>query len=180
MTQNRVAQTDRAVQLLTVVHVAGGVNFHAGIVYAPHSGGVKILQRQAHGIDHLVAGVAGLILAMAFHALAHRHFRFRHLVFFQGWNVGRRRGRNRTQQHFDHILAALYGRGTNRGRGQHKNAALAQQAEAVGLGQIYPAEPLSQNIGDSVMPGEPLIHERILRRHQVKNVVVFAHHAVEQ
>src|SRR3954453_23998967 len=63
---------------------------------------------------------------------------------------------------------------------QRQNAALSEQALPCFILNRHAPEAAAVNIGYPVMSRQPLIDERIIRRHQIENAAVFPQNTLEQ
>ena len=173
---------DRPIELRAVVKVADRIDRDAIVLDAPHAGDVEVLERQAERIDHLVARRARRILAVLFHALAHRQrlAGVNGLGFFERRHVGRRRRRRRAKQHFHDPLAAQHRRGAIGDRRQQQHAALAEHAAAIRVGDRDAAEVVAEDVGNAVVLGEPLVHEGVIGGEQIGDRPIFTNQAVDE
>ena len=94
-------------------------------------------------------------------------------------HVRRRRRRRRAEQHLQHPLAALHRRGAIGHRREQQDAALRQQA-AARLRQRHAAEAGAGDVGNAVVPREPLVDERVVGGDQIEHAAVLADDAVEE
>ena len=101
-------------------------------------------------------------------------------AFRQRRHVGRRRRRRRVQDVVQNPLAAHDRRGPRRLRRHHQDRALAEQPLARIVGQRHATELASVHVRNAVVPGEPFVDERVVGRHQVEDVAVLAHDALEE
>ena len=85
-------------------------------------------------------------------------------VFFERRNIGRRRGRRGAEYVLHDLLAAHHGRCAVGERSDRENAALAEQPEAIGIGQRDAPETVAFDIGNAVMARQKLIHEGVVGR----------------
>ena len=105
---------------------------------------------------------------MLLHALAHGQYDTIITLFPKPRNIRRRRRRRRAENIFQNPFAAncrggAIGIGRNR-----KNAALPQQAATGLIGQRDLAEMIPLNVRYLVMPRQPFIDERIVRREELE------------
>ena len=113
------------------------------------------MTRLAHGVRpvHLHAFACGE------HAAVQRAFGL--------FEIGdtRRRGRGRrAEQHFHDPLAAQHRRRAVGVGRECQDTAVAQQSPAGIVGIRDPAEVVPRNARDAVMPGQPLVDERVIGR----------------
>ncbi len=162
----RRAQLGDAVELAAVGQRAGRVDRVERLVDDPPlAGRVEVLEREAGRVDHRVAGGAGRVVAVLRHPLAHRRRPGLRPLLRQRRHVRRRIGRRRAEDVVEDPLAANHRRGPDRGRGHRQDAAVAEQAAARAVGrQRDAAEVAALHAGDAVVPREPLVQERVVRR----------------
>ena len=65
-------------------------------------------------------------------------------------------------------------------RRHHQHRALAQQPEAVRIGQRHAAELVAAHVRDAVVRGQPLVDEGVVRGQQIHHAAVLAEHAVDE
>ena len=78
-------------------------------------------------------------------------------------------------------MAALHRRGAIRGRRHEQDAALSEDAASrIVLGERHTAEETAFDVGNPVMPREPLVHECVIRIEQIDDAAVLAQDALEE
>ena len=65
-------------------------------------------------------------------------------------------------------------------RRRHQDAALAEQAPAIRIGQRHAAELIAAHVRNAVVQREPLVDERVVRGQQIEDAAVFAEDAVDE
>ena len=113
-------------------------------------------------------------------ALAHRHRLAALAVFLERRHVRRRRRRRRAEDVLQNPLAAQHRRRAVGIRRDGQDAALAEQAAAVLVGERHAAELAAVDVRDAVVARQPLVDERVVGRQQVEDVAVLAHDALEE
>ena len=151
-----------------------------GLARAPGADGVEVLEREADRIHHLVAAGADRVRPMLRHLLAHRARLLSFLGLLQRRHVGRRRRRRRAEDVVEDPLAAHDRRRPLGVRRDRQNAALPEQPFPRLVGDRHAAEVAAVDVGDPVVPRQPLVDERVVRPQQVEHVPVLAHDAVEE
>ena len=101
------------------------------------------------------------------------------LGFFERRHVRRRRRRRRSEQHFHHPLAALHRRRALGDRRQRQDAAVAEDAAAIGR-QRDAAELRAGDVRDAVMAGHALVRVGVVGGKQIEQAAILAHQAVEE
>src|SRR5262249_62013872 len=101
-------------------------------------------------------------------------------VFFEPFHIGRGRRWRRSHDVFKHECTTKDRSGAIRIRGDHEDAALAEQSKAVRIIQRYTTEPFAPYVRNAVMQSQPLIEERVVRCEQIDGAAVFANHAVHE
>ena len=91
-----------------------------------------------------------------------------------GWYIARRPGRRRAHEILEDPLAAQHRCGTVRVRGDHQQAAFAQQPAARILGHRDTAEVAAVHVRNAVVLGQPLVDERVVGRQQIEDVAILA------
>ena len=132
------------------------------------------------GIHGLVAARAHGVGAMLHHLLAHGERLLSIFVLLEHRNIGRRRRHRHPQDIFQNPLAADHRRRSLGVRGQRQDAALSQQSAAEIVVQSDAAELASVNPGDSVMPRQPFVEERIVRRQKIQHAAILVEDALEE
>src|SRR5438105_6290837 len=112
---------------------------------------------------------------MLFHALADRRFVTpAAVVFFESRHVRRRQRSRSTQDVFDNPLASRHWGSSIGDRCHEKDASLTQQALSSITLKSDTAEPASVNVGNTVVPRQPLINKRIICFEEIDDASVFA------
>ena len=124
---------------------------------APAADRVEILEREAERVDDAVARVARRIRAVRFEPRAHRARGFAFDVLDERLDVRRRRLRRRAEHVLEQPCAAQHRRRAVRVRRREQHAALAEQAQAVLVGELDAAEALAANVVDAVVARERLV-----------------------
>ncbi len=114
---------------------------------------------------------------MQFHALPERPFDLR---VVERRHVGWRRRGWHTEQVVHDPLAALHDRRAVRIGRDRQNRALAEQARARVILQRHAAEVAARHVRDAVVPREPFVDERVVRRQQLADRPVLTHLAFEK
>ena len=179
--EQRAAQAGGAFHLGAVVELPRRVDRDAVVLDPQPADDVEVLEREAERIDHAMTRDARRIRAVLLHPLAHGEepplrggFRI-----LERRHVRRRRRRGSAEQHLQHPLATLHRRRPVRDRGEQKNAPLGQEA-AARLGQQRASELRAGDVGQPVMPREPLVHEGVVGGDEVKDAAILADDAVEE
>src|SRR6185503_3292667 len=128
-----VAQVHRAFDY-RAVQIVAGVDDRARltILVAPGPDGIEVLEREPDRIDDAVAGIARRIRAMGDHALAHGLRLLAVHVLLERFDTRRRCMRWRAGDRLENPGAATHGRSAIRVRHAEEEAALAEQAPAIG------------------------------------------------
>ena len=177
----RLAQSLDAVDLVAVGEHVGGLDRHAGLVsQPPHAHGVEVLEREADWVHQAVTGGTGGVRPVLLHLLPHRARRARGLAFGERGHVGRGHRRRRTEHVLEHPLAAQHRRRGVGVGGDHQNRALAQQPTAGVVGQPHLPELAAEHAGDVVVPGQSLVHERVVARQQLEHAPVLPKDAAKE
>ena len=117
---------------------------------------------------------------MLLHPLAHRGAGGAARVLLERRHVGRRKRRRAAEQVLQDPLAALHGRRAIRVGGDEQHAALAEQTAAGIAWNRDAPEVGAVDVGDAVVPGQTLVHERVVRIQKVQDGAVLAQDAFEQ
>ena len=180
MLHDGVAETHRAVERRPVVHLAGRIDRCPAVHRAPSADRVEVLERQPDRIHHLVARRAGRVLPVLGQPLAHRQRLLVLHVFHQRRHVAGRRRRRHAEQHFHHVFTAQHRRRPVGKRGERQDAGVAEQPDAIRIGDGDAPERAALYVGDAVMPRQHLVDERVVGGQQVDDAAVLAHDAVEE
>ena len=81
---------------------------------------------------------------------------------------GRRRRHRRAEQVLENPLAALHRRRAVAGRRDRQDAAVTEQPAARAVGQRDAPEAAAADVGDAVVPREPLVDERVVGVEQIE------------
>src|SRR5437016_4128161 len=84
-----------------------------------------------------------------------------HSLFFKRRNIRWGYGDSRSEDLFEHPFAAHHRRGSVRERRNRQNAALAEQAKTILVGQRYAPERVSEHTGNAVVLCKTLIDESV-------------------
>ena len=103
----------------------------------------------------------------------------RALRFFERGHVRRRRRRRRSEQHFHHPLAALHRRRALGDRRQRQDAAVAENAAAIG-GQRDAPEFGAGDVRDAVVARDALVRVGVVGGKQIEQAAILANQAVEE
>ena len=118
---------------------------------------------------------------MLFHALADRSFVAPAAVaFFKSRHVRRRQRRRSTQNVFENPPASRHRRSSIGDRSHEEYASLAEQAPSSAILKSDAAEPAPVDVGNTVVPGQTLINERIVRFEEIHDAAVFANNTFEE
>ena len=98
----------------------------------------------------------------------------------QRGHIGRRRGHRRGQDIFQQVLSANRRRSARGVRRDGEHAGLAQQPEAILIGEFYAPEVAPVDTGNSVMARQLFIEKGLIRRQQVEDAVVLFQLSVEE
>ena len=103
------------------------------------------------------------------------------LVLLERRHIGRRRRRRHAEDVLEDPFAAAHRRGARGVRRHRQNAALPEQAAALAvLRQRDAPEPIAVDVRNAVVPGEPLVEERVVGVEQVEHAAVFLDDALEE
>src|SRR5262245_19399531 len=178
--QENLLQFRRAVEFRSVRQLARSVDHHSGVLRAPTSDGVVILQREPDWVHAGVAGGADRIGAVRVHLFAQAQQPSVLAARLQIGHVWRRRRRRRAEQVFKNPFAPLDYRRAVRVRGYGQDAALPQQPAAVRIAQRDAAELRAVDAANAVMFGQSLIQESVVRVQQIEGAAVLAQDALEE
>ena len=124
---------------------------------------------------------ANRIRLVFLHTLAHRqHLAFALRILIQWRHIPRRRWRGRAEQIFQNPFATDDRRSPVGVGGHHQDGSLPQQTFPRLIGECHALKTAPINVRHAVMPGEPLIHECVIRGHQIEDVPVLAYDAFEE
>ena len=88
--------------------------------------------------------------------------------------------RRRAEQVLEDPLAAHHRRRAVRVGGDEQQAAVAEQTAARIVGHRHAAEVGTVDVRDPVVPGQPLVHERVVRIEEIEHRSILAHDALEE
>ena len=120
--------------------------------------------------------------AMPHHGLAQgRRFFGLAALDFERWDVRRRRWRCRGEEIFEHPLPTQHGRGSRRIRRDGQEAAVAEQTTACAVGgQGDSTEVAAAHVRDPIVPGQPLVQERVIGVEQIEHAALLPEDAVDE
>ena len=179
-------QACRPVDFRPIENLSGRIDRRALVVTPPHADAIEVLQREADRIHEAVA-----LDAVGPHPVIHHLLPHRRLARIAGrvacfrlerWHVGRRVGRAHAEDVRHDPLPARDRRGSFRLGGRREKRAFAEQsAPHVQAGiQVHAPELAAVDIRNAVVPGEPLVDERIVRGQQIEHIAILADDAVEE
>ena len=158
---------------------AGGIDGKFAVHGAPLADAVVVLQAEAERVHLVMAGGAHGVGAVLLHLLA------------QGGggadgglverrNVGRRRRRRAAQNVVEDVLSADDDRGTRGVAGDGEHAGVAEDAAALGGGELDAAEVRPLDACDAVMFGQALIEEGVAGVEELAERAILAQDGVEE
>src|SRR5262245_45430637 len=104
---------------------------------------------------------------MFLHSLAHRkELAFSSRILVQRWNICGRRRRGCAEQIIEDPFSAHYRRRSIRVRGDHQDGSLTKKSKPGFVGKSDTPEVAAINIWNVVVPSEPFVHKRVVRRHE--------------
>ena len=94
-----------------------------------------------------------------------------------GVDVGRWRRRWRPHEFVQHPGAAQHRRRAVAVGSPEQDRALAEQTPSLGILQFHAPELRTENVGDAVMPRQPFVQERVVRRQQFVHASILKQNA---
>src|SRR5262245_60807603 len=174
MAGDEPSQSGDAFEACAVWKRARGINGDAVACRAPLAKRVEVLEREPQRIHAHVADRARWILPVRLHLLTDRHRLRVRVALVQQRDIRRRRWRWRAENIVEQPSSAQNRRGPIWIRGHGQDAALAEEPAADAVGERDAPKVAAIYVRNLVVTGEPLVHERIVRRQEIDDAAVLA------
>lgn len=157
-----------------IFELAGIINV---CLCAEATDGIKALQGKAEGVNAIMTNGAGLIRAVLHERLTQGGWL---TGFFELGDVGRWRRRAEPEDDLIQVVSPKHGAGAAGTRGLGQNGTHAQEASAMMLGDFDLTKVIPDDVGDTVMPTEALIHEAVVAGDDVRDIAILTHEMREK